>query len=115
MKAGMRLAAAVATLAISPVALAQHTNVAEAGGPYTWVQGSAITLTNTGHSSDVFAQPGWDLDLDGLGGFTVDRTTLNVLAVPVPEPHSYALLVAGLGLLGFAARRKKQRRTPVSA
>lgn len=25
---------------------------------------------------------------------------------PVPEPHAYAMLLAGLGLLGFAARRR---------
>jgi len=27
---------------------------------------------------------------------------------PVPEPETYAMLMAGLGLLGFAARRRKQ-------
>jgi hypothetical protein len=30
-------------------------------------------------------------------------------AVPVPEPETYAMLLAGLGLLGFAARRRKQQ------
>lgn len=30
----------------------------------------------------------------------------NVVAVPVPEPESWAMLLAGLGLLGFAARRR---------
>jgi hypothetical protein len=25
---------------------------------------------------------------------------------PIPEPQTYALLLAGLGLLGFAARRR---------
>jgi hypothetical protein len=29
-------------------------------------------------------------------------------ATPVPEPETYAMMVAGLGLLGFAARRRKQ-------
>ena len=28
---------------------------------------------------------------------------------PVPEPQTYALMLAGLGVLGWAARRKQQR------
>jgi hypothetical protein len=39
--------------------------------------------------------------------------TANLVAIDnvaaVPEPESYALLLAGLGLLGFVARRKKQQ------
>jgi len=31
------------------------------------------------------------------------------VALPVPEPETYAMLLAGLGLLGFAARRRKQK------
>ena len=27
----------------------------------------------------------------------------------IPEPETYAMLLAGLGLLGFAARRRKQK------
>jgi hypothetical protein len=30
------------------------------------------------------------------------------LAAPVPEPETYAMMLAGLGLLGFVARRRKQ-------
>jgi hypothetical protein len=33
--------------------------------------------------------------------------TWNVTVSPVPEPESYAMLLAGLGLLGFATRRRK--------
>jgi PEP-CTERM motif len=29
------------------------------------------------------------------------------LAPPVPEPETYAMMIAGLGLVGFAARRRK--------
>ena len=43
---------------------------------------------------------------DGAGShFGMDNLTVN--AAPVPEPETWAMLVAGLGLLGLAARRKK--------
>lgn len=35
-----------------------------------------------------------------------DGYRLQVAVAPVPEPETYAMLLAGLGLLGFAARRK---------
>lgn len=35
------------------------------------------------------------------------RGFLNAVPVPVPEPETYALLLGGLGLVGFAARRKQ--------
>lgn len=35
--------------------------------------------------------------------------TLNHVANPVPEPETYAMMLAGLGLLGFVARRRKQK------
>ena len=39
---------------------------------------------------------------------TVEITEFSAVAV-IPEPSTYALLLAGLGLLGFAARRRKQK------
>ena len=35
------------------------------------------------------------------------KSQLIVLTAPVPEPETYAMMLAGLGLLGFVARRKK--------
>lgn len=32
---------------------------------------------------------------------------VNVASLPVPEPETYALMLAGLGLLGFAVQRRK--------
>ncbi|MES2370548.1 MAG: PEP-CTERM sorting domain-containing protein [Pseudomonadota bacterium] len=50
---------------------------------------------------------------NALANFTI--TTGSGRAFPVaasiPEPESYAMMLAGLGLLGFFARRKKQQTT----
>lgn len=40
-----------------------------------------------------------------ISSFSIDN--LNVAAAPVPEPETYAMLLAGLGLIGFAVRRRK--------
>jgi hypothetical protein len=37
----------------------------------------------------------------------VSNTTSVYSLAPVPEPETYAMLLAGLGLLGFTARRRK--------
>lgn len=37
---------------------------------------------------------------------TPDHVTISA---PIPEPETYAMLLAGLGLLGFAARRRKSK------
>jgi len=45
------------------------------------------------------------------GGLTVSElggTPTFLPFVPVPEPETYAMLLAGLGLMGFVARRRKQ-------
>jgi hypothetical protein len=44
--------------------------------------------------------------LDGDGYHSVGELSFNS-ATPVPEPESYALMLAGLGLVGFAVRRQR--------
>ncbi|WP_350116973.1 PEP-CTERM sorting domain-containing protein [Nitrosomonas sp.] len=45
----------------------------------------------------------------GLGGVWETHATFDNLVVQsIPEPETYAMLLAGLGLLGFMARRRKE-------
>jgi hypothetical protein len=49
---------------------------------------------------------GIDFDTSEYGDITTLRPLLSVEVAPVPEPETWALLMAGLGLIGFAARRR---------
>jgi len=40
-------------------------------------------------------------------GLAIDNLSLSVIAPAVPEPSTYALLLAGLGTVGFMARRRR--------
>ena len=45
--------------------------------------------------------------VNGDADYKVTLTT-SPTASAVPEPEAYAMMLAGLGLIGFAARRKQQ-------
>lgn len=48
-------------------------------------------------------------DIDNTGsdhGLAIDNVSVSVTAAVVPEPSSYALLLAGIGAIGFLARRR---------
>jgi hypothetical protein len=49
------------------------------------------------------------INLAELQATAGQKTILDVSVAAVPEPESYAMLLAGLGLLGFMARWKKQQ------
>jgi fibronectin-binding autotransporter adhesin len=51
---------------------------------------------------------GFDLFITYAGG---DGNDVVLFTAAIPEPETYALLLAGLGLLGFAARRRKWGQT----
>ena len=43
------------------------------------------------------------------GNYWGSATLTNLPAAPVPEPETYAMMLAGLGLMGFVARRRRQK------
>lgn len=71
--------------------------------------GHAIGLGHTGVPSSLmnpfYTEAFAGLQADDIAG----AQFIYGAAVAVPEPETYAMLLAGLGLLGFAARRRRQR------
>lgn len=61
------------------------------------VSGASITLNAAGGS---FA---------AIGAQSQNKLKFEFTANPVPEPETYALLLAGLGVVGLMARRRQQR------
>lgn len=49
---------------------------------------------------------GWQLPFNGNGFLSLQYTAVTT---PVPEPETYAMLLAGLGLMGAISRRRKNR------
>ncbi len=86
-----------------------------AGHATLWVGGTAIDLNSFLDANTV--QAGWVLSYaTGINdnGAIVGAAYNNQLHVqrafvlaPVPEPETYAMMLAGLGMLGWLARRKK--------
>jgi len=86
-----------------------------------WLDGVKQSWSSSGYSGSYYTGTLSDLVLGaGSHTFTIELTalapgytsggataTFSALA-PVPEPETYAMLLAGLGLMGAVARRRKQ-------
>lgn len=68
------------------------------GGGFTFANTNGVDPLGLGASA------GWYC----VGCWSPDHMQFSATMVPVPEPETYAMLLAGLGLLGFAARRRQQ-------
>lgn len=67
-------------------------NIADATGSYNLTQNVSAFL--------------WGLGVNGTHGAEIVPTSMTITAA-VPEPDSYALMLAGLSVIGFIARRRK--------
>jgi hypothetical protein len=82
-------------------------------GPFTSNgTGGTLTFDNPVYGSFVLAlkqSTNYSLYLfnGGAGGVT-SLHAARVTPPPIPEPETYALMLAGLGVLGFVSRRRKQ-------
>jgi len=72
-------------------------------GEYTGARSGQATFA--AYKSMVYDNANWN-DV-GSGEFTGNTLDNTAFTVAVPEPETYALMLAGLGLVGFMARRRK--------
>lgn len=73
--------------------------ITDSGGSIYIYAGDGV-VTNNG-KFDLGAPPPYDISIGNGGGIALNPSPITV----VPEPTSYALLLAGLGLIGFVTRR----------
>ncbi len=64
--------------------------------------------TNTTINLGVLTTGQYHLDMFGTLGANMGVYSVSLAAAPVPEPSTYALLLAGLGVVGFVARRRRE-------
>ncbi|AQR67449.1 hypothetical protein BZG29_03085 [Janthinobacterium sp. LM6] len=74
------------------------------GGPtvFGYAQGEVLAPTNLLFNGPMVLTVMGNSNGGSYGG------TFNLNLAPVPEPETYGMLLAGLGVLGFLARRRKQ-------
>jgi hypothetical protein len=87
-----------------------------------WLYDGSNTLVGTGTSMESGAVDVWTVAGDNLSAgdyyIRVDGTVVSddgasfggaMMLMPVPEPETYGMMLGGLGVLGFLARRRKAR------
>ncbi|MBJ7313809.1 FxDxF family PEP-CTERM protein [Rugamonas sp. CCM 8940] len=72
----------------------------------------ALTLGSTDTSQELtygalLGTGSYSLKVTGLSQRVNTRYTFNLDVTPVPEPETYGMLLAGMGVLAFVARRRK--------
>lgn len=72
----------------------------------------AFLFDNQALAANVVTPGTWSIHWLNNGGQVPDFSNLTLFArdvavTPIPEPETYALMLAGLGVLGFVARRRR--------
>jgi len=107
---------AAATTAADGLAYVPESVRESFGGRLTWSYLLANGETSTFQRVQQFSNPlvfqfGNPTTTDSLSaapiGFTFDISTNTLTLAPVPEPGTYAMLLAGLAAVGFMVRRRK--------
>jgi hypothetical protein len=81
-----------------------------AGQSFNWeVAGPSLTFIATGSLSTLRFTDTSNGAAAINTNWALDGVTVNAPSVAVPEPETYAMLLAGLGLLGFVAGRRKPK------
>lgn len=75
---------------------------ANAGGQFNFGGSITTSFPTPQNTNDQIAIFGWG------NGEPLAYLEYNTTA-PVPEPETYAMMLAGLGMLGFMARRRKSK------
>lgn len=86
---------------------------------FAWSNGQAVTYTNWANSepnnccggedyTHTYTNGQWN-DLANVSGYAFPQHGVVEITTAVPEPESYALMLAGLGLVGGLARRRAKR------
>ena len=87
----------------SDFAMGIYAGVAATPGPLLGSVGAGGSLTNLGLS------PGnYYLQFTGTAYGVGGQYSAAINAVPVPEPETYSMMLAGLGAVGFLARRRRK-------
>lgn len=91
------------------------TQIVDAGDQVFFPAGGVPAFSVRGIEAEVGLDPAdatafvTGLTFTAAGQFTGTMTPLTVFVPEVPEPETYALLLAGLGLVGIARRRRRLR------
>lgn len=79
------------------------------GGNTNWGDSIYHMSFTTTHNASTFTAKLFGSNLQGVGDESWGVDNVKVTVSAVPEPETYTMLLAGLGLMGAVARRRKQK------